>query len=145
MPKAYQHPEHAMIVCLPPLIDLPTHPPLVSLSEPRPKHRISSNTSSRLLPHTFYGISQHRLHVFGIGHENGSKFASNTSCGDSNRRVLEYVLYHRVSEPCTGSRYSVSPSATNQTGFEIVLPELSADHAELDLAVAGEAVFEDVR
>jgi hypothetical protein len=32
-------------------------------------------------------------------------------------------LYHWVSEPGTGSRYSVSLSATNQTGFEIVLPD----------------------
>jgi TolB-like protein len=31
--------------------------------------------------------------------------------------------YHRVSEPCTGSRYSISVSATNQTGFEMVLPD----------------------
>src|SRR6266513_5526052 len=32
-------------------------------------------------------------------------------------------LYHFVSEPCTGSRYSLSSSNTNQTGMEIVRPE----------------------
>src|SRR3989440_11565864 len=32
-------------------------------------------------------------------------------------------LYHCVSEPCTGSRYSLSSSNTNHTGMEIVRPE----------------------
>src|SRR5260370_33779669 len=31
-------------------------------------------------------------------------------------------LYHCVSEPCTGRRYSLFPSRTNQTGIEIVCP-----------------------
>src|SRR5260370_37610223 len=32
-------------------------------------------------------------------------------------------LYHCVSEPCTGRRYSLFPSRTNQTGIEIVCPD----------------------
>src|ERR1700686_3098725 len=36
---------------------------------------------------------------------------------------LSTFLYHCVSEPFTGRRYSFSPSSTNQTGFEIVFPE----------------------
>jgi hypothetical protein len=32
-------------------------------------------------------------------------------------------LYHCVSDPFTGRRYSFSPSSTNQTGTEIVFPD----------------------
>jgi hypothetical protein len=50
---------------------------------------------------------------------------------------------HCVSEPCTGRRRSFSASSTNQTGIEIA-PRLPADHAQFDLAVAGEAGFQIV-
>src|SRR5690348_6603945 len=33
-------------------------------------------------------------------------------------------LYHCVSEPCTGRRLSLSSSETNQTGIEMVRPDL---------------------
>lgn len=36
---------------------------------------------------------------------------------------LSAFLCHCVSEPCTGSRQSFSPSSANQTGIEIVLPD----------------------
>src|SRR5205807_4652020 len=36
---------------------------------------------------------------------------------------LSTLLYHCVSEPFTGRRYSFSPSSTNQTGIKIVCPD----------------------
>src|SRR2546422_10412429 len=53
-------------------------------------------------------------------------------------------LYHCVSEPCTGSRYSLSSSNTNQTGMEIVRPEflpvtliLISRYREIKISVTG--------
>jgi hypothetical protein len=57
-------------------------------------------------------------------------------------RFLSTFRYHCVSEPRTGRRHS-SPSTTNQTGTEIVRPDFLAN-TDLELAVAGEAVFEGV-
>src|SRR5260370_23009684 len=37
---------------------------------------------------------------------------------------LSTFLYHCVSEPVTGKRYSVLPSNTNQTGMEIERPDV---------------------
>jgi len=77
------------------------------------------------------------------------------SCRSSQLGTLPMVFVGRKvllasfakMRPCSLSKpffQSFSPSSTNQTGIENCLPRLPADHDELDLAVAGEAVFESV-
>jgi hypothetical protein len=72
---------------------------------------------------SFPPILDYGFHHLGISDGNGSELRFHASRINPNRRIRGRFMNHCVSEPRTGSRESLSPSSTNQTGIEIVFPD----------------------
>jgi hypothetical protein len=69
-------------------------------------------------------LLDHRFHAFGSSHGKSSELRLNSPSISPNRRVLEDVLVPLRVQTLHGQEVALSASSTNQTGMEIVRPDI---------------------
>src|SRR5882762_2619655 len=89
-------------------------------------------------------LFDHRLHSLRSSYGSGSEFRCHASRIDANRGVLEHVLVPLRFRALHGQKVNLLTFQDEPDRDRDRPPGLPPDHADLDLAVAGEAVFQRV-